>query len=98
MSIDPKLGALKSRIQKAETALKPLSPQKASSQGLVSRFFHVGVELISGILVGAGLGILVDTIFGVSPWGVIVFFILGSAAGLLNVYRVLTSQRPRPKD
>lgn len=36
---------------------------------------------------GAGIGWLVDRGFGTSPWGLIVFFMLGFAAGTLNVMR-----------
>ncbi len=84
--------SLKSRIQKAEKALK--SPKKMLQEP-TSRFFHVGVELLAGVLVGAGLGVLTDKIFDTSPWGLIGFFVLGSLAGLLNVYRALT--RPLSK-
>jgi ATP synthase protein I len=38
-------------------------------------------------LVGAGLGWLIDRLLGISPWGLIVFLLLGFAAGVLNVMR-----------
>jgi ATP synthase protein I len=38
-------------------------------------------------VVGAGLGWLIDRWLGVSPWGLIVFLLLGFAAGVLNVMR-----------
>ena len=44
-------------------------------------------EFIAGIAVGAGLGWLIDTLAGTSPWGLIVFLLLGFAAGVLNVLR-----------
>ena len=39
------------------------------------------------MLVGAGLGWLIDRWLGISPWGLIVFLLLGFAAGVLNVMR-----------
>jgi ATP synthase protein I len=39
------------------------------------------------VLVGAGLGWLIDRLLGISPWGLIVFLLLGFAAGVLNVMR-----------
>ena len=39
------------------------------------------------MLVGAGLGWLLDRWLGISPWGMIVFLLLGFAAGVLNVMR-----------
>ena len=44
-------------------------------------------EFIAGIAVGVGLGWLVDRFAGTSPWGLIVFLLLGFGAGVLNVLR-----------
>lgn len=44
-------------------------------------------EFVAGVLVGAGLGYLLDQFAGTSPWGLIVFLMLGFAAGVLNVLR-----------
>jgi ATP synthase protein I len=44
-------------------------------------------EFIAGVAVGAGLGWLLDSVAGTSPWGLIVLLLLGFAAGVLNVRR-----------
>lgn len=44
-------------------------------------------EFIAGVVVGAVLGYLLDRFAGTSPWGLIVFLILGFCAGVLNVLR-----------
>lgn len=44
-------------------------------------------EFIAGIAVGIGLGWFVDRLAGTSPWGLIVFLLLGFGAGILNVLR-----------
>lgn len=51
--------------------------------------WKASTDMLAAIIVGAGLGIFVDQTFDVYPWGLIVGFLLGSAAGLLNVYRGL---------
>jgi len=38
-------------------------------------------------LVGAALGWVLDRWLGISPWGMIVFLLLGFTAGVLNVMR-----------
>jgi ATP synthase protein I len=38
-------------------------------------------------VVGAAIGWLLDRWLGISPWGMIVFLLLGFAAGVLNVMR-----------
>lgn len=44
-------------------------------------------EFIAGVVVGAGLGWFLDRAFGTSPWGLIIFLLLGFCAGVLNVLR-----------
>lgn len=44
-------------------------------------------EFIAGIAVGVGLGWIIDRLAGTSPWGLIVFLLLGFGAGVLNVLR-----------
>jgi ATP synthase protein I len=47
----------------------------------------LSTEFVAGIVVGAGLGWLIDRLAGTSPWGMIVFLLLGFAAGVLNLMR-----------
>jgi ATP synthase protein I len=53
----------------------------------MARGFRLSTELVAGVLVGAALGWLIDRWLGISPWGLIVFLLLGFAAGVLNVMR-----------
>lgn len=54
----------------------------------MARGFRLSTELVAGVLAGAGIGWLLDRWLGISPWGLIVFLLLGFAAGVLNVMRV----------
>jgi ATP synthase protein I len=92
MSDDPKLDKLKRQIEKAQEEAEPIRLTENKSFNKVGEFFNVGVELVSGVFVGLGCGLLIDWLFGTSPWGLISLFILGSIAGMLNVYRVLTKK------
>ena len=49
--------------------------------------FKLSSEFIAGIAVGIGIGWVVDRMAGTSPWGLIVFLLLGFGAGILNVLR-----------
>ena len=44
-------------------------------------------ELVAGVLVGAGLGWGFDRLLSTSPWGLIVFLLLGFTAGVITVMR-----------
>jgi ATP synthase protein I len=62
-------------------------PSPASNASAMARGFRLSTELVAGVLVGAALGWLLDRWLGISPWGLIVFLLLGFAAGVLNVMR-----------
>jgi ATP synthase protein I len=44
-------------------------------------------EFIAGILAGAAIGWIIDRFAGSSPWGLILFLLLGFCAGVLNILR-----------
>lgn len=96
MSHDPHLDDLKQKIERAKKENQPEDATASIAQGSslkrLGKFFSVGVELVAGVLAGVGCGLVIDWVLGTSPWGLISLFILGSAAGILNVYRALTTQ------
>ena len=53
----------------------------------MSRGLRLGSEFIAAILVGAGIGYLLDLWLKTGPWLLLVFVLVGFAAGVLNVTR-----------
>jgi len=51
--------------------------------------FKISTEIIAALVVGVGIGLIVDNYFNTKPIGLIIFFIFGAFAGFLNVYRVM---------
>ncbi len=98
MSDDPTLDKLKKKIQEAQKKGNHDLSQRNTPQTLGGKFFNVGAELVAGVFVGVGFGLFVDWAMGTSPGGLILFFILGSIAGMLNVYRALTVKKPINKE
>ena len=49
--------------------------------------FRLSSELIAGVIVGALIGWGFDHLLSTSPWGLIVFVLLGFTAGVVNVVR-----------
>jgi ATP synthase protein I len=60
---------------------------RPDNSSAMARGFRLSTELVAGVFVGAVLGWFLDRTLGISPWGLIVFVLLGFAAGVLNVAR-----------
>ena len=58
--------------------------------------FRVGIELTAGLVVGGMIGWALDLWLGTSPAFLIVFFFLGAAAGIRNVFRTAMELNRRP--
>jgi ATP synthase protein I len=88
--------ALSARLQRlgqglarhrADATSSDAPDNRAATASGYARGFRLSSELVGGVALGAGLGWLVDRGLGIAPWGLIVFVLLGFAAGVLNVMR-----------
>ncbi|TNE59569.1 MAG: AtpZ/AtpI family protein [Alphaproteobacteria bacterium] len=57
---------------------------------------RIGIELVVAVFVGAGIGFFLDRWLGTQPWLLLVFFMLGTAAGFMNVIRMAQSETLSP--
>ena len=49
---------------------------------------RIGTELLAALIVGGGLGWVVDTyLLGTDPWGMVAGLALGAVAGIRSAYR-----------
>ncbi|GAA0592577.1 AtpZ/AtpI family protein [Paenochrobactrum glaciei] len=71
-------------------AFKKQNSQNGQSENSaqVAQAMKISSEFIAGIVVGALIGWSIDQVAATSPWGLIIFLMLGFAAGVLNVLRV----------
>src|SRR5712672_4633503 len=79
----------KARAERVRRQPAAVSDPSALQQGL-GLGFRIGIELLVAVGVATGLGWAIDHWIGTRPWGMIVLFFLGVAAGMLNVYRAVT--------
>jgi ATP synthase protein I len=57
---------------------------RGSAMGIA---FRLSTELVAGVFVGGGIGLLLDKWLGTGPLFLLIFFFLGMAAGILNVLK-----------
>ena len=75
------------KIEKDKLASNAQSNNDNKSSYLGSAF-KLGTELVAAVAVGTIIGFILDNWFGTKPWFIIIFFLLGVIAGILNVFRV----------
>lgn len=89
---DHDLDRRRRELDAALAARRPKAKEesKAGRAGLGTGYaaaLRLSSEFIAGVLVGAAIGWIIDRLVGTSPWGLIVFLLLGFCAGVLNILR-----------
>ena len=61
--------------------------QGGSNATSFGKAMKISTELVAAVAVGSTIGFLLDSWFDTKPLLIICFFIMGVAAGILNVFR-----------
>ena len=93
-ALSARLGSLDQRLSEIRDSRKTGTDQSGNEQdtaqakaSAMALGLRLSSELVAGVLVGAGLGWGFDRLLSTSPWGLIVFLLLGFVAGVMNVMR-----------
>jgi ATP synthase protein I len=93
-ALSARLGSLEQRLSdiggSRKTGTDPSGNEQDTAHVRASAMamgLRLSSELVAGVLVGAALGWGFDRLLSTSPWGLIVFLLLGFTAGVLNVMR-----------
>jgi ATP synthase protein I len=65
----------------------------ATTLQLIGQMSTIGLSFVFAIVMGFGAGYWLDLQLGTKPWLTFLGFFLGLAAGVLNVYRILSMAR-----
>lgn len=90
-ALDEKIASRRGNEQQEREAGS--SGNSGQGHGLALR---LATELVAGTLVGGAIGWFFDGWLGTSPWGLIVFVMLGFVAGVLNALRSAGLVRESP--
>ena len=78
----------KTRLKIAKSKIKKQAQLDSEKRGsFMGSAFKLGTELVAAVAVGTIIGFILDNWFDTKPWLMIIFFFLGTAAGILNVIR-----------
>jgi ATP synthase protein I len=91
-ALSARLGSLDQRLSEIRGSRKIGTDQPGGGDGsarasAMARGFRLSSELIAGVVVGALIGWGLDRLLSTTPFGLIVFVLVGFAAGVLNVIR-----------
>jgi ATP synthase protein I len=97
-ALSDRLRDLERRLDESHASRKSSAPRPepvGSRQGYALAM-RLGADFVAGVVLGAAIGWGIDRLFGTSPWGLIVFLLLGFAAGILSVLRTAGLVKPGP--
>ncbi len=93
MTTDPafeqRLAAAKAREHAESTTQQEEAEARAAQSSGLATGMRIGLEFVSGTLVGVAIGYGLDRWLHSTPWFLLLFSLLGFGAGMLNVYRTL---------
>jgi ATP synthase protein I len=81
-----RLRALEARIERMKVAQEP-EPAKEEGHVMAQHAWRMVTELVAGLLVGLGIGYGLDALFGTRPIFLVLFILLGFAAGIRVMMR-----------
>ena len=91
-----RLEAAKGHSEASAGAKATAAAENSANASALGRAMRTSTELIGGVVVGSGIGYLLDRWLNTFPAFFIVFFLLGFAAGMLNVMRAASAIKTGP--
>lgn len=87
MSDDDKLSDLNARIAKLKAGQEDSKPHVDEHYSQAHLGWRMVIELVAGLLIGFGMGYGLDSLFGTLPIFLVLFTLLGLAAGVRTMMR-----------
>ena len=82
------LKEISTRLKIAKKKIEKVNENSVgSSAAYLGKALKISTELVVAVVVGSTIGFLLDNWFDTKPLLTICFFIIGVAAGILNVFR-----------
>ena len=88
---------IKTRLKIAKSKLQNQNSEKANKKKgvFLGNAFKLGTELVAAVAVGTITGFILYNWFDTKPVLIIVFFLFGATAGIMNVFRAAKRMQER---
>jgi ATP synthase protein I len=86
-------GELKGRAARTPAPAQKPEPKPSPTGSAMSLGLRAGSEFVSAVIIGLGIGWVLDRMLHTNPAFLIVFFLIGVAAGIWNVIRLTSPKR-----
>jgi ATP synthase protein I len=86
-AIKRRLHDLEGRVRDAKARHEPAPSQAQDRGAAMGQALKLATEMIAGVAVGGFIGWWLDWVLGTGPIFLVVFLLLGGAAGIVNVVR-----------
>lgn len=85
--LDAKIKAARESKQAGGKGRNAVGEGPGANNAGVGFAFRLGTEMVASLIVGVGIGFLLDHWLDTGPWFMIVFFLLGAGAGISSVFK-----------
>ena len=86
------LESLEARLAEAKARHTPVEPIRVAG-GALAQGFRFAIEIVAATAVGTALGWQLDRWLGSKPWLLLLFMLLGLAAGFMSLFRAVSAEQ-----
>jgi len=84
--------SFEARLAAAKARNDPVDPMRVAS-GAMGQGFRFALEIVITTVVGSAIGWQLDKWLGSKPWMLLLFMLLGLAAGFINLFRAVGAEQ-----
>jgi len=94
-TIRRRLDALEGKLAGVKGQRPPPEVREARGKAM-GQALRLSTEMVAGVAIGGLIGWTLDQLFGTAPFLMVVFLVLGAAAGIMNVVRTAKAMQGEP--
>jgi len=86
-ALEARRKALAAKVSSAKAEIAPQKPPPQADYSALGLAMRLGAEFVAGVIAGGAIGWGLDQLLGTTPFGMVIFLLVGFAAGIMNMVR-----------